>query len=221
MKKQLCLFSFAFAMASNIIATNLAFDEHTLFKQADEKAQWSFVEKKFITDIAASKQLTWTHVSNVIPAAVLIGTGIDFMEQKDLTVKIDLLTKVNIYKISMLLASTLMATQFTECIISHRANRAAIQDFFSHWDQNKNYVPAELFEAFQLIADTMESEGEEVILKSANEIIDAIQFIVTRHFDARYKNILEIKAANALADVKTFGEIIKNTIETTGKFGGK
>ena len=74
MKKQFLLFSFMLAMVSNVIAARVAFNEHTVFNITNEdtkeaqKAQWSFVEKKFITDISTAKQkLSGSPLSPVHP----------------------------------------------------------------------------------------------------------------------------------------------------------
>lgn len=215
MKKQFLLFSFAFAMVSNV-TTTLAFDEHTLFDTTNVTARWSFIEKKFITDISAAKQASWSYYAPVLPA-ILIATAASNLV---VTEGKNLLAPYNGGIGGIVLGTTLITMPTLESRFSNKANQNAVVDFFSNWDQNQNYVPAELFETFQLIAETMESKGQKAIAKSANEIVEAVRFVVTRYFDKRYENVLKAKADTALADAKTFAEIIKNAVEAVTKLGG-
>ena len=130
-----------------------------------------------------------------------------------------LLTPQNVYTILGLSATALLVVQYLECELSSRANRNAVEDFFNNWEENQFYVPAELKEAFDAIAEMIELQGQEAVLKKSDEIVNAIKYITTRQL-SRYSKSLEISACNTLGNVKTIGEIFKNAIETGGKLAG-
>ena len=55
MKKQLFIFGFAVAMATNA----MAFNERSMFDETNAESQWAFVENKFITAPAEYKKAVW------------------------------------------------------------------------------------------------------------------------------------------------------------------
>lgn len=220
MKKQLYIFSLMMVMINNVTA----FNELTVFDETNEESNWMFIEKKFITDIHAEKKSFWTHLSTIIPAAAIAFSGYQYFqitndnENKDFIQT--LLKPQNIYSITSLAATSLLITQYLECKLSAQANRNAVENFFNNWDQNQFYIPEELEEAFDAIAETIELQGQEAVLEHADEIVDAIQFITTRKLSSRYSKSLEITACNALGNAKTIGEILKNAVETGSKLAG-
>jgi len=221
MNKQLCLFSFLVGMAT----FTTAFDERSFFDETNNDAKWEFVEKKFITDIADSKQFVWQHITpwilgSIASVAAWQSYQTSIKENNTDFVK-SMLQTSNVYFITSTAAATILATQGFQCFLSNYANRQAIEEFFVNWDENATYTPKELTEAFDMIAETLELQGKEAVLEHADEIVDMIQFVTMRHFKDRYKNILEYKASNALADTKTLGEIIKISLESADKLKGK
>jgi hypothetical protein len=220
MKKQLFIFSFAVAMISNVIA----FDERSMFDETNEESKWTFVENKFITKPAAEKAYIWKHLSAGAVAAVAIGAFVKLGYLNDADRNDDFSKKI--FTTGNVLAglSSLSAVTFTtsalECYLSARANRNAVADFFTNWDQNQFFVPAELQDAFDTIAETIELEGKEVVLKNADEVVSTVEFLVMRHFEKRYEKLLQITAVSALNDNKTATEIFKNIIGGTKDLGG-
>ena len=128
-----------------------------------------------------------------------------------------LLTPQNIYTILGLSATALLVVQYLECELSSRANRNAVEDFFNNWEENKLYVPAELKEAFDGIAEMIELQGQEAVLKKSDEIVNAIKYITTRQL-SRYSKSLEISACNTLGNTKTITDIVKNAADISSKF---
>ncbi len=220
MKKQLFIFGFAVAMATNA----MAFNERSMFDETNEESKWIFVEKAFISAPSDYKKLAWTHVEAVVTGLIAVGAATTFgtlYHYNQLNDKIENPLSVgNVSGGAAVAATALYATSALECYLSNQANRNAVEDFFNNWEQNQYFVPAELQDAFDTIAYTIELEGKDVVLNNANAIVDTIQFIVMRHFEKRYEKLLQITAVNSLADTKTAGEILKNAVETTSKFGG-
>ena len=66
----------------------------------------------------------------------------------------------------------------------------------------------------------MRSGKREALLSQATTIVENIQFVVTRHFDGRYKNILDAKGYDALAETKTISDVIKNTTDIVKNIKG-
>ncbi len=56
----------------------------TIFDVTNEQSKWAFIEKKFITDIHSNKQMTWSHVSTILPAAFATFAGYTYMTQNDI-----------------------------------------------------------------------------------------------------------------------------------------
>ena len=218
MKKQLYIFSFALAMMSSINA----FNELTLFDEADQKSKWAFVEKKFITDIYKSKKIVWEYVS-----ATALATTIGFAACKYAYIPAGnedfintLRQQKNVYSMLGLGSAAMFINQGFDAYLTTYANRNAVANFFGNWDKNQFYTPAELEDAFDIIAEMMELQGQEAVLENADDIVDTINFIVMRHFDARYKSVLDAKSRDALSDTKTITEAFKNLFDGAKNMGG-
>ena len=218
MKKQLYIFTFAIAMMTTVNA----FDQLTMFDETNEESKWAVIEKVFITDINEAKQSFWKHLSGVAVSTLIAGGAYQTYNANPEAKFMDSLQlSRNFYCLGTLAMGGLLATQTIQCHLSNQTNRNAVTKFFGNWDKNQFYTPAALKEAFDIIAETMELEGNEATLKNADEIIDTIQFIIMRHFEKRYEKVLQFTAATALSDTKTAGEILKNAVETTVKMSGK
>ena len=221
MKKQLFIFSFAVAMVTNVIA----FNELTMFDETNEASKWTFIENKFITQPAAEKQFIWTHVGAAVTGLVIVGTFGTHLatSSKDLNEqpKLDkMLTMGNILTGFGSAATAIGATSALDCYLSARANRNAVANFFNNYENNQFFVPEELQNAFDLIAEAIEFAGMDAVLVNADDIVGLIQFQVMRKFEKRYEKVLQATAVNALADAKTVTEIVKNSIESVSKLGG-
>ncbi len=220
MKKQLCIFSFALAMVTNVIA----FDELTMFDETNEASKWTFIENKFITQPAAEKQFIWTHVGAVATGLVIAGTGATWFSLKDEDRKVNLSTNMfatgNVLAGVSCAATAILTTSGLDCYLAARANRNAVANFFNNYENNQFFVPEELQNAFDLIAEAIEFAGMNAVLENADDIVGLIQFQVMRHFEKRYEKVLQATAATALADAKTVTEIVKNSIESVSKLGG-
>jgi hypothetical protein len=219
MKKQLQIFSFALAMMSSINA----FDELTLFDEADQKSKWALVEKKFITDVYKYKKIVWEYVSASALAVTAVFAGHQYLaiptgSENDFINT--LRQQKNVYSMLGLGSAAMLVNQGLDAYLTTRANRNAVAEFFGNWDQNQFYTPTELEDAFDIIAEMMELQGQEAVLENANEIVDTIHFIVMRHFDGRYKSILEAKSRDALADTKTISEAFKNLFDGAKNMSG-
>lgn len=215
MKKQLFTLGLLNLFAVNLMGSS--FDEHTLFDSNNEKAQWEFLEKAFITNIHAEKQLIWNHISAAFVASLGLGSGYQLYNgttSNSQLAKTDLFSPTSLYSAVLGSSVALLSIKGLACHLSNQANRNAVEAFFTNWDQNQFYTPEALQEAFDIIAETIELQGLDAVLASADDIVDTIQFVVMRHFDGRYKKALEFQAFNALNDSKTFSEIIKNTVAT-------
>jgi hypothetical protein len=221
MKKKLYILGFMFAMISN---QSFAFDEISLFSETSEKSKWMVLEKKFITNIHKSKKTTWSHVSSVIPAVTAIFAGYQYCNldsvNSDNDILLNLRKPVNVYPMLGIVATTILASEYLDCYLSSKNNRTAVKDFFANWEENQYYIPSELEEAFDILADVIEFEGEEAVLAHANEIVEAIQFLVTRNFESRYKNSLDAKARDAMSDTKTVIESFKNFFDGAKHLSG-
>ena len=184
----------------------------TIFDVTNEQSKWAFIEKKFITDIHSNKQMTWSHVSALLPAAFATFAGYTYMTQNDIP-KYLAQKKENIFFLGGgALSALLVMGQYLEQYLTYQANRTAIQDFFEHWDQNQLYIPKELLPYFTILATKIEAQGQDAVLQDAKTIITDIKFMVTRHFESRYKKFLELDGYNSTAEAKTFSEILKNFI---------
>ncbi len=220
MKKQLFTFSLVLAMASNMIA----FNELSMFDETSQESKWVLIEKKFITQPSTEKKLIWTHINSaatLLFAGGTLGTyAILSSEQCKNKLSEQIMDTGNILAGFGTAATFMSATSALDCYLSTRANRNTIASFFNNYDENRFFVPSELEEAFDLIAESIELFGQESILNEANEIVELIQFHVMRHFEKRYEKVLQITAVNAVADAKTVTEVLKNSIECVGKLGG-
>ena len=216
MKKQLFIFSFVVAMASNVIA----FDERTMFDETNEASKWTFIENKFITQPAAEKQLIWTHASAIATGLVIVGTGVTWfnLEKRD-TPMGNAFTQGNVIAAIGTAATAIISTSGLDCYLAARAHRNAVTNFFNNYEENQFFVPAELEQAFDKIAESIEFAGLDAVLLHADDIVELIQFQVMRHFEKRYEKVLQATAVNALADAKTVTEILKNSIESVSKLG--
>ena len=220
MKKQLFALVCVTAMVTNLIA----FNERSMFDATNQASKWTFVENKFVTKIADEKRTTWAHLGAGVTALVACGTASQLFINRD---NLDdnfatgsLFTNGIVYGGATAFSGATFFTSALDCYISRQANRNAVENFFSNWDKNKAFVPTELQDGFELIAEAMVNNGKQAVLKNANEIVEMIQFIVTRHFEGRYKATLETKGRDALADTKTTSEIVKIFTETAKNLGG-
>ncbi|MDP3788329.1 MAG: hypothetical protein Q8Q60_03380 [Candidatus Chromulinivorax sp.] len=222
MKKQLFIFGFAVAMVTNA----MAFDERSMFDETQEESKWTFVEKAFITAPAEYKKAVWAHVESAVTgliavtAATVCGSLYFYNNDQFNNQLKDTLSIGNVSGGAALAATALSAKSSLECYLANQAHRNAVENFFNNWEQNQYFVPAELQDAFDAIAEMIDIESQDAVLNHANEIVNTIQFIVMRHFGDRYKAVLTATAVNSLVDTKTAGEILKNAIETAGKLGG-
>ena len=220
MKKQLCAFAFMITMASNA----MAFNDRSLFDDTSEASKWTFVENKFVTKIAAEKSFMWAHIGAGVTALVAIMTGSQLLlNRNNLNDKFsdgNVFTNGTVYGGATAFASGAFTISALDCYIAAQANRNAVTEFFSNWDKNKSFVPTELQAGFELIAEAMHAKGKQAVLKNADEIVEMIQFLVIRHFEGRYKNTLETKGRDALADTKTTSEVVKLFTETAKNLGG-
>src|SRR5207247_414210 len=78
------------------------FDQIIMFNETKPESQWQYIEKVFITDIAAAKDALWQNVYTAIPSMVFAGSAASFATQKDDQVHIkSLLTAKNVYSTCM------------------------------------------------------------------------------------------------------------------------
>jgi len=216
-KKQFFILSCALSIACN----TTAFDQRYFFDTTDS---WTYLEKIFITDIYNAKNAFWSKTTSIIPlvSAVISATQYynhqqDFKNEltpKNKFVIKNLMTAENLYFTGMIVSAGIVAQQFATSYAHSQVNRQAVDDFFSNWEINSLYTPDEFQDAFFMIAEIMEFQGKEAILEHADEIVETIQFLIIRHFESRYKKLLEIESCNALGDFKASTEIFKNIIGT-------
>jgi hypothetical protein len=222
MKKQLQIFSFIFAIAS-FQTSNATVDTLSFYDEFQEKAQWELLEKTFITDIAQSKASTWNHISGAVLASMMVGSGYQYTQTSSTessSIIKEMLQPKNVYGAATCAATAIFAVQTLQCYLSNQANRTAVANFFANYEENKYFVPAQLENAFDMIAERIELEGMDAVLVDANDIVDQVQGMIMRYFEKRYEKVLQGAAYNALADAKTTGEIIKNAVETGSKLSG-
>lgn len=222
MKKQLFVFSFMIAMISNVIA----FDERSMFDETSEASKWTFVENQFITKIASAKATFWAHAGAITTAAIAL-SGLANLSYLYATNSTNQKFTENPFAAGNVcggvtaLSAGVLAIQALECHISARTNRNAVESFFANWDQNQFFIPTELQDAFDLMAEVIELDGKEAILNNAGEIVELVQFHVMRHFEGRYKGMLDLKAYDGLnTDAKTAFGIIKGIVATSKDLGG-
>jgi hypothetical protein len=222
-----------FAMV-NFNTANAEVNALMFYNETDEKAQWEYVEAQFITNVARSKQLCWRHIETVVP--VILGSVAAYQtaaysDMLPTCLKTNVLTadeaksagfwgvlspKVH----SPLIAAgagAILTYNYAQCYIAHQANKAAIQDFFANYENNQYLVPTALQDAFDTIAERIELEGMQAVLADANDYIDIINDIVMRHFESRYKSVLDAKGRDALAESKTIIENFKNIFDGASK----
>ena len=72
-------------------------------------------------------------------------------------------------------------------------------------------------DAFDTIAERIELEGMDEVLVDANDYVDIINDIVMRHFESRYKSVLDAKGRSALTEAKTFTEVFRNFFDGVHK----
>jgi hypothetical protein len=230
MKKQLLLFSFMLTIVccNNINAT---VDANMFYDETDEKAQWEVIEAAFITNPARAKQLCWRHIESIVPGIVCSIAAYKTLEVYDaLPFTSEKVTKETknfgifeignpkIYSPLILVTSGAVLTyNYAQCYLEHQANRDAIQNFFANYDDNQYFVPASLQDAFDTIAERIELEGMDEVLVDANDYVDIINDIVMRHFESRYKSVLDAKGRSALTEAKTFTEVFRNFFDGVHK----
>jgi len=190
--------------------------ELNLFDTTSEQSKWLLIEKKFITDVYAAKQNSWKTLSSIIPTTFAVYSGYKFAtienQNKEEDIIKNLLSMKNLYLVGGSIASLTILTQYLDSYLSSKANKDGIVDFFNNWDENKLFVPKELYPFLDMINRNIKINGQDFITKNADKIMHAIQFIITRHFESRYKKVLELEAHNSLAEAKTISEIIKNFV---------
>ena len=188
---------------------NIIFNELNLFSTTNEELKWAFMEKKFITDMYTSKEMTWSQITAAIPAALVALAGYDYATNSIM----EHATKKNIILLGgSAVTMAMISAQYLDYYLNQQSYRTAITNFFTHWEIYKFYVPERLIEYFTLIADTIEINGLQAVLPNAQTIVKEIQDTVTRYFESRYKKLLELEAAHNLSDTKTFSEIFKNLV---------
>ena len=232
MKKQLFMFGMMFAIV-NFNTTNAEVDTLSFYDEMNEKAQWEFLEAKFITNIARAKKLSWKHIEAIVPAIFgSIATYKTLEAYDSLPFVTSTFNKESdpilgyknpqvYYPIISITAGAILTYQYAQCYISNQANRDALENFFANYEDNQFLVPAELQDAFFMIAERIELEGMDAVLADANNYVDIITDIVMRHFESRYKSIFDAKGRDALSESKTIIENFKNVFDGASKFGSK
>ena len=228
MKKQLIMFSFMLAMV-NFNTTHAEVNALSFYDETEEKAKWNFVEAAFITNIASQKQTFWKHAFAAVPGIIGSVAAYKSCEFNDLLpfktakdTKNDWLFGANnnpavAYSIITIACGSVITYNALQCHIAHQANRCALQDFFSNYEDNQLFVPAALQHAFDLIEERIVLEGINAVLADADEYVDIITNIIMRNFESRYKSVLDAKSRDALADTKTVIENFKNLFDGTSK----
>ncbi|MBP6869707.1 hypothetical protein KBC04_02400 [Candidatus Babeliales bacterium] len=228
MKKHLYTLPLILA-ACNALATD-NFNNSAFFSTSDEKetSKYQYIEKKFITDIAKAKENVWSNIFTAIPAALATSSAFALAHLNN-TNTIDantidtntkskdnkpflksLLNKQNIYITTFVISTAIIAGQIAQRQISKQAHYQAVADFFHNWDKNQNHTPEKLTAPFAMIAEQITLNGDDFITEHADEIVELIQFIITRHFDKRYEKLLQMNSYNALNDVKIFSDIFRS-----------
>jgi len=192
------------------------------FNQDDATSKMRYMESVWISQHAATKNEYWTNITQYLPFIIGI-----YALQKSYTIKPDdkvtnyfktILNAENIYfGLGIGCASTIIA-EILNNYINDQAARTTVHNFFVNWEVNKNHTPDPLVPMFSLIAGIIEVQGEEIILKNAQFIVQNVQFAVIRNFDKQYESFLKAQSYSNLADTKTVTEIIKNSIEIIQKF---
>ena len=210
MKKQLLAAAF---LLLNVNAA-YSFDEKAMLGDN----QWFHMEKTFITDINSKQNFLWAHIQTGMTAMVALTSYYHcnkrYESKETKHILKSLLDINNIYLMGAISSTSLLGINGLTCYINNRVNRQALLDFLINWETNKFYTPEELQETFITLKETMQEEGEEAVLQHANKVVGTMKFLITRHFSDRYKKCLEYDASNSIGNIKTIGEIIKNTIGT-------
>ena len=221
MKKQFYILSFMTVMTmSNVFG----FDELAMFDETSQASKWQRIEWQFITNIKKSHKNIWKHISGVALGAVVVGalyqwnntTMPGFDDKEDIMT--NLRKPSNIWPIVTVGAAAIVSMQYFESYLAHQANRNAVVSFFDNWQENQFYTPKELEDGFDVIAEMIELQGQQAVLEHADEIVEMIQFFVTRHFESRYKSTLEAKSRDLLYDTKLVAETFKNYFDGASKF---
>ena len=131
----------------------------------------------------------------------------------------DLLHVENIYLTIATAATTIFAAQSLQCYLNYHFNRQIVEDFLQDWDRNRSLTPHQFHHIFDALTNIMDINGDETVLKHANEIVDLMQSAIMRHFEKRYESALKIQAINNLSDTKSILDILKTATETAKHLG--
>lgn len=226
MKKQLLLLSFMFTMTTSQMQSNdTFFDELSFFDASNEKSQWEFMELSFITKPAEAKKFVWSHLSAIVPVSLAMFSAYQYanLPTDNAAQSKDVLKSIRepqfMYPALGMSATTILVCQYLNCYLSAQAHRNAVIEFFANWEDNQFYTPVEFLDAFEEIAEIIEFEGIDAV--NSDKIVNTIQGQVMRHFESRYKSVLEAKGINALSDTKTYTEIVKNIFDGAKNLEGK
>lgn len=212
---------YLFACMVLAIHSMIAFDSRKVFNVKDRESQYLFLEKNFYTDVYAAKNSLWKHIQISIPVVCGVFAGYKYATWTETEVAKELkdsLTAKNLYCTAAALSATIVGIESLQCYIHHYIHRQALAKFLQNWDANRPYTPQELHHVFDALVAIMDIKGNEIVLAQASEIIEVIQFIVMRHFTARYDKVLSIQAIDNLTSTKTILEIIKNSIDINKNF---
>ncbi|MGZ6255264.1 MAG: hypothetical protein ACXWL5_04710 [Candidatus Chromulinivorax sp.] len=213
MKKQLYILGLILSLLSSKNFTH--FNELIFFNENDESSKWSWFENKFITEVENYKSKNWDKVASIIPATIIgtyLGQRFDMITIDD---EFSKLKPSSVLSVAAFVTSGLWALQSYKEHIKVKAAEHVLKKFFSNWEQNQFFIPKELQDGFDIIAEQIAVHGSNKVLINAPKIVETLQAIIMRHFEKRYEKILQINATNALNDTKIFTEIIRNCIQTS------
>ncbi|MGZ6250665.1 MAG: hypothetical protein ACXWL2_01415 [Candidatus Chromulinivorax sp.] len=213
MKKQLYILVLLITVLSSKNFTH--FNELIFFNENDESSKWSWLEKQFITEVENYKSKNWDKVASIIPATI-IGTCLyQYCNITPIDDEFNKLKPSSVLPVVAVATSGLWALQSYKEHIKVKAAEHVLKKFFNNWEQNQFFIPKELQDGFDIIAEQIAVHGSNKVLINAPKIVETLQAIIMRHFEKRYEKILQINATNALNDTKIFTEIIRNSIQTS------
>ena|GEM_PF-2397436 len=200
-----------------------AFDSRKMFNDKEPESQWAFLERTFIVNAHTEKQRVTNELQTYTPAICAVITSYLYMnltgDEASKDISKNALNSKNACLITAIISSGIFGTQMLQRYMNHSVNRQIMTDFLHNWTTNRNLTPQQFHHTFDALSAIMDINGDEVVLDNATEIVNLIQFMIMRHFDKRYENVLKIQAANNIGDAKNILDVITGSIGIAKNFG--
>lgn len=200
-----------------------AFDGRKMFNDKEPESQWAFLERTFIVDAHAEKQEIWKNMQAYLPAACATIATYAYLnltgDEATKDISKNALNSKNACLITAIVSAGICGTQIIQRYMNHTINRQIVTHFLQNWSTNRSLTPEQFHHTFDALAAIMDIHGDEVVLENSNEIVELMQFMIMRHFDKRYENVLKMQAVNNIGDAKTILDVISGSIGVAKNFG--